>query len=478
MVEGAVLQAGDALRDGFNVLVVDDDVQLGQLLAGSLKKEGFHAIAVQSGNEAVSEIERRQVDLVFLDVKMPGDDGVETLRRIKHHDPDMTVAMMTAYGTISTAVEAMKCGAQEFLLKPIQVTRFIEVAHKTKRERLHRTAAFKPNRRNDPSSQWHGLLTRDPAMKKTVELIKRAAPLPSTVLIQGESGTGKELVAREIHERGRSGGRRFVAFNCAVIPAQLLESELFGYERGAFTGASARKIGYFEAAQGGTIFLDEIGEMSADLQAKLLRVIQEHSFRRLGGNEEIATDARIIAATNRDLEADVAAGRFRKDLYYRINVIRIQIPPLRRRPEDILLLSQHFAEQISQEFGKTIDGFDQEVLEHFLRYRWEGNVRELRNVVERAMAMASGATISLADLPDEFIRSNSAASAGRALKPYQDAKSHFEAEYLKRVMKETEGNVALASRLSGISRQHFYEKLARYNIERGEFRQGERRDIS
>lgn len=473
----AATAAPDEQASSTEILIVDDEEDVRRVVSRTLQAAGFEPATAKDGSEALDLVQNHRFRLIFLDLNMPGPNGLETLKSVGQLDPNASVVMMTGYPTVETAVEAMKAGAKEFLLKPIKAAKVIELARKI----AGRPAQGEPRRRPAAAgleTKKQRLITRDAAMRSTMELIDRAAAVPSTVLIEGESGTGKELVAHEIHDRSARSGRRFVAFNCAVIPEHLLESELFGYERGAFTGASTRKIGYFEAAQGGTIFLDEIGEMSADLQAKLLRVIQEHSFQRLGSTEEIATDARIIAATNRNLEAEIAAGRFRKDLYYRLNVIKIVIPPLRDRPEDILFLSSHFVERFSVEFDKHVAGIDREVAERFLAHRWEGNVRELRNVIERAMAVTTGVTIAASDLPEEIRRRAPRQAPPTTVSPYQDAKSRFEEEYLTQVMEEAQGNIALASRLAAISRQHFYEKLARYKIDQERFRHSERGGVA
>ncbi len=303
-----------------------------------------------------------------------------------------------------------------------------------------------------------------------LSLVAKVASLPSTVLVQGESGTGKELVARAVHESGVRRMQRFVALNCAVLPGELLASELFGYEKGAFTGATSRKIGYFEAAQGGTIFLDEISEMDVELQAKLLRVIQERRFQRVGGTQEIITDARIIASTNRDLEMEVDCGRFRKDLYYRINVVRIEVPPLRDRPEDIPLLTYHFLAKFSREFGKDITEIDRKAMDRLLAHDWKGNVRELQNVIEHAVALSDGSAISLRDLPQGVGMHSSTPVYTDVPKTYRQAIRDFERDYLTRILEVAHGNLSLASRISEIPRQNIYPKLERHGIDIGEFR--------
>ncbi len=460
----------------FHILVVDDEEALRTVLSKCLKTKDREVLTCRDGVEAVDCVEHSQIDLVFLDVNMPGPNGIETLKRIKQLDREVSVVMMSGYGTIENAIEAMKNGADEFLLKPLSPDAAKALASRIELQKGPRRS-LKADR-SGTRNTGRELITQDPVMRRTTDLIERIAPLPSTVLIEGESGTGKELIAKELHRSSPRSGNRFVAFNCAVIPEQLLESELFGHEQGAFTGASSRKLGYFEAAQGGTIFLDEIGEMSVDLQAKLLRVLQERSFRRVGGVQEISTDVRVIAATNRDLEREAAEGRFRKDLYYRINVVKIEVPPLRERTQDIPLLAQHFVNKYASEFGKEVTGVDLQVLERFLHYRWEGNVRELQNVIERAVAVTNTREIGVVDLPDQFLAEDFPLRSNNEFKPYQAAKSDFELEYLTLAMEQADGNIALASRLAGISRQNLYEKLARHGIEQSRFRHGENGEVA
>ena len=464
------------IDSAFRILVVDDEEALRTVLAKCLKTKDRVLLTARDGIEAVELVEHSQVDLVFLDVNMPGPNGIETLKRIKKLDREVSVVMMSGYGTIENAIEAMKNGADEFLLKPISPDAAKALASRIELQKGPRRS-LKAAPAGDRGT-GREIITQDPVMRRTTDLIEKIAPLPSTVLIEGESGTGKELIAKEIHRSSQRANKRFVAFNCAVIPEQLLESELFGHEQGAFTGATSRKLGYFEAAQGGTIFLDEIGEMSVDLQAKLLRVLQERTFRRVGGVQEIATDVRVIAATNRDLEREAAGGRFRKDLYYRINVVKIEVPPLRERTQDIPLLAQHFVNKYASEFGKEVTGVDLQVLERFLHYRWDGNVRELQNVIERAVAVTNTREIGVVDLPDQFVAEDFPLRSNSEFKPYQAAKSDFELEYLTLAMEQADGNIALASRLAGISRQNLYEKLARHGIEQSRFRHGESGEVA
>jgi DNA-binding NtrC family response regulator len=424
----------------------------------------------QGGVRAVELVRQRSFGLVLMDLMMPDQDGLVTLKQIKTIDENLPVLIMTGYGTIKSAIEALKNGAEEFLLKPLSMEALsIFIERIRERSRLKGECQYLRSKMG-AQAEDRNLLTRNKRMQEIFDLVLKVAPLRSTVLLQGESGTGKELIARAIHYESPRAERRFIAINCAVIPVHLLESELFGYERGAFTGANSRKIGYFEAAAGGTILLDEISEMSPELQVKLLRVIQERCFQRVGGTEEIPTDVRLIASTNRDLETEVAQGHFRKDLYYRINVVRILVPPLRERPEDISLLAYYFLNKYSNEFHKELTGFEPAVLELFQYNRWDGNVRELENVVERAVAMTEGKQIKVRDLPAEFKKAELLPGASRELKPYQIAKKDFELEYLRLVLEKARGNISMASRLAEIPRQNLYEKLQKFGIDINRYR--------
>lgn len=465
--------APEAGRDNrFRILIVDDEPAIRSLLATCLQTDTRDLCQAEDGLQALDFIKRSRVSLVFLDVNMPGPSGIDTLKRIKAIDRETTVIMLTGFANVATAIDAMKSGAEDFVVKPVMpdVLKALSVRIEQQTEARRIVASGEMDRQ--PPEQGPRILTRNPAMFRTMELIRRVAPLPSTVLVEGESGTGKELVARAIHASSPRAKKRFVAFNCAVIPEHLLESELFGHEQGAFTGAATRKIGYFEAAEGGTLFLDEIGEMGFDLQAKLLRVLQERTFRRVGGIEEVTADVRVIAATNRNLEKEADAGRFRKDLFYRINVVRVAVPPLRERPQDIPLLCEHFVRHFAQEFSKPVEGISLQVMERFLADRWDGNIRELQNTIEHAVAVSTGPQITLLDLPERFRSPGFLVREPGELKSFDSARLDFEQEYLKRAMEQTSGNIALASRLAGLSRQSLYEKLARHGIEQSRFRQG------
>lgn len=454
----------------FRVLVVDDDRAVRQLIFSHLRAKGYEVELAAGGREAIEQFNSGEFDLVLLDLLMPEVDGLETLSAIRERDHALPVFLMTAYATVDRAVQAMKSGATEFLMKPLSLDVLAMLAEKV-RTACSTPATIEAARSTLTSgSNGRALITRNHQMSNILALIAKITSLPSTVLIQGESGTGKELVARAIHDSGIYRQHRFVALNCAVLSAELLASELFGYEKGAFTGASSRKIGFFEAAQGGTIFLDEISEMDVELQAKLLRVIQEHKFRRIGGTLEIASDARIIASTNKDLAKEVKRGTFRKDLFYRINVVKIAVPPLRERPEDIPLLAHHFLLKYTVEFDKEVTRFEPRVMDRLLLHQWDGNVRELQNVVEHAVAVAEGASITLADLPAGIGAPTTPRRRPVKPKPFRRAKQDFERDYLTFLLELTNGNIAEVSRISEIPRQHIYSRLERYKIDVADYR--------
>ncbi len=463
-------RAGYSLDQPFKILVVDDEKPILKLLRGFLQSQGYQVETAEGGIKAIEMVRDKTFDLVLLDLRMPDLDGLETLREMKRIDDNPSVLIMTAHGTIETAVEAMKIGADDFLLKPLHLQALGILIERTMEYRKLKAECQFLREQVQAADEGANLVTNNKKMQQILALISKIAPLPSTVLIQGESGTGKELIARSIHRLSQRQDKRFVAINCGVIPVHLLESELFGYERGAFTGAESRKQGYFEAANGGTIFLDEISEMNVDIQVKLLRVIQERTFHRIGGRDEIKSNVRIITSTNRNLEEEVAEKRFRKDLYYRINVIKITVPPLRERPEDISLLSYYFLKKYANEFAKPVTCIAPAVMDRFLRYRWEGNVRELENTIERAVAVTNSSEISVRDLPPNFSEPNLPLPGEPELKPFQLAKQEFEIEYLKHILNRALGNMALASRLSDIPRQNLYNKLKKYGIERESFR--------
>ena len=417
------------------------------------------------GNKALELIKKKDYDIMLLDLMLPDISGFDVIKKVKAYDSNIFIIMMTGFGTIETAVKAMKNGADDYLLKPFKSLDILDLRiSKLLEHRKLRVEYDYLKEQLDISQNMDNMIGKSKKMIQLFQLIRKIAPLNSTILIEGESGTGKELIARAIHKNSPRSGNRFVALNCGAIPEQLLESEMFGFEKGAFTGADHHKNGYFEAADGGTIFLDEISEMPKALQVKLLRVIQERRFQRLGGIDEIETNVRIVTSSNRNLENEIKNGHFRKDLYYRINVIKIEAPPLRDRREDIPLLAYYFLERYSNESNKDIKQISSKVMEALINYRWDGNVRELENIMERAVAISEKAEIIESDIPEYIFSHNVPVINEFKVMPYHEAKNEFEIYYLQKVIEKTKGNISEASRLASIPRQNIYEKLKKYNI--------------
>jgi DNA-binding NtrC family response regulator len=427
------------------VLIVDDDADMAEMVARHLAGEGFTAAAVTGGARAIQRLADEAFDVVLTDVVMGEVDGLAVLREAQRLHPRARVILMTAFGSLENAIAALREGAADYLTKPFKMA---EVTVAVRRA-LDEVRLREENKRlRDEVGERYRLermLGNSRAMKAVLEQVGEVAASGATVLLLGESGTGKELVARAIHWNGPRASGPFVPVNCAAIPDTLLESELFGHEKGAFTGATHRRRGLVAEADGGTLFLDEIAEMPLALQAKLLRVLQDRTVRPVGGREEVAVDGRVIGATNRDVQELVRAGRFREDLYYRLAVIPIRLPSLRERPEDIPLLAAHFVERAATTLGKRIDGFDDEAMAWLTQHRWPGNVRELENVVERAVTLARGSTIVLGDLKIEFA-SGVAPSAGP-----RPTLAELEREYIRRVLEETKGDKRAAARILGVS---------------------------
>ncbi len=456
----------------FHVLVVDDDESILKMIRNLLKEFPYSIECTTSGTRAVEKVKKTPIDLILLDLKLPDSDGIDVLREVKRVDESIAVLMMTGYGSILTAVEAIKLGADDYLLKPFKSLAVISMAVNRVKEykELRDECAFL-RQQLDLSYGMESIVGKSKPMTDLYQLVRKVAPLNSAVLLEGESGTGKELFARAIHQNSPRAQRRFSAINCGAIPENLLESELFGYERGAFTGADREKKGYFEAANTGTIFLDEISEMNEMLQVKMLRVIQEKRFQRIGGIDEIETDVRIISSTNRNLEEEVNQGRFRKDLFYRINVIKLHIPPLRERLEDIPLLSHFFMKKYVESFEKSVKSISLEVINAFIQHRWEGNVRELENVIQHAVAMTESEEITISDLPGHIFRFYSTGEGNSIFRAYTEAKRQFEKNYLERALERTKGNIAEASRMTAIPRQNMYEKIKKYKVNPNHFRE-------
>lgn len=388
------------MDETFSILVVDDERSMRDFLAIMLKKEGYQVTVVEDGNQAIKAIQKDIYDLVITDIKMPGIDGLQVLQAIKELSPDTLVIMITAFSSTQDAVKAMKQGALDYISKPFEVEEIkLVVRNALERKRLSEENRYL-KRELESRHTSAAIVGESPAIQRVLKMIEKVSYNRSTVLILGESGTGKELVARAIHQNSPRRNKPFVTVNCGAIPEPLLESELFGHMKGSFTGAIANKQGLFELADGGTFFLDEIGETTPTIQVKLLRVLQDRQFKRVGGTVDIRVDVRIIAASNKDLEKMVREGTFREDLFYRLNVIPIYIEPLRNRKEDIPLLVNYFLRKYSEELGKTISGITDEAMKVLMDYNWPGNVRELENAIERAIALESGSVISVQSLPD------------------------------------------------------------------------------
>jgi len=442
---------------GIRVLVVDDDQAVREALGRTLEKLGFDVAVAVDGQEGLDRLRQGDVHILLADLKMPKLSGQELLRAAKAIAPDVEVIVITGHGTVEDAVEAMKEGAYDFITKPFKRVQL----EKTIKKAAEKQALVLQNRalqqRLDALQEAGQIIGSSSAMLQTLDLVNQVAPSTATVLIQGESGTGKELIANAIHHGSPRRDRPFIKVNCAALPETLLESELFGYERGAFTGAVTRKEGRFELADGGTLFMDEIGDLSSATQAKLLRVLQEGEFERLGGTRTLKVDVRLVAATNADLAMLVREKRFREDLFYRLNVIAIQIPPLRERREDIPLLAQHFLRRFAAKNAKTIDGFTEEALDLLQTYAWPGNVRELENVIERAVVLTRSSLISPADLPEAVVGSDQATrhlviSIGTPLEDVED-------RLIEETLRYTKGDKTLAAKLLGIATRTIYRRM-------------------
>ncbi|PYM20017.1 MAG: hypothetical protein DMD78_22980 [Candidatus Rokuibacteriota bacterium] len=452
------------------ILVVDDEPGLRESFRLILDDE-YEVVDVPDGGAALDVLRSSQVDLVLLDIRLPGMDGIEVLERIKAIDEAVEVILVTAVKTVRTAVAAMKLGAFDYLTKPFEEDELLSLVRRAlERRSLEREVVYlraELERRHD----FDEIVGQHLEMQKLYRLVTHVARTPTTVLITGESGTGKELIARAIHRQSPRRDKPFVAVNPAAIAETLMESELFGHEKGAFTGAFQRKLGKFELAQGGTLFLDEIATLRPELQAKLLRVLQEREIERVGAGRAIKIDVRIIAATNVDLTEAVSAGTFRDDLYYRLNVVHLAVPPLRERREDIPLLVGHFIHRYNHEFRKHIETPTAEALDALCAYHWPGNVRELQNVIERAVVLVDAGTIGLDDLPLELSVGASRAEAHDAM-PLNEASDRFERQIVVRMLDRVEGNVSEAARLLGIHRNSLKAKLARWKIRARDLRGG------
>ena len=452
------------------ILVVDDEKNYLTILSAILEDEGFEVLTAPGGFEALEVHKSSDLDLILTDMKMPKMDGIELLENIKESDPDLPVIMMTAHGTVDKAVEAMQKGAYTYILKPFDNERLIIYVKKA--TSMYQVVKENRRLRNAVESQYRfgNLIGKSKKMRDIFDTIQKVAPSGATVLIEGESGTGKELVARSIHFNGPRREKPFVAVNCSALAENLLESELFGHEKGAFTGAVASKKGRFELADGGTLFLDEIGELSPNLQVKLLRVLQEKLFERVGGVRTISVDIRIIAATNKDLQQEMQDGRFREDLYYRLNVVHIVLPPLKERQEDIRLLVNHFIKKYASErqSAAPVTGVDQEVDRLFFDYNWPGNIRELENVIERVMILCPGEIIRVSDLPKGFkdnVYNTLHLDGIPADAKLYDTLALIEKALIERALKMSNNVQSHAAAMLGIGKSGLNQKIKKYNLE-------------
>ena len=473
------------------VLIVDDEPNLRKILAAQLSRDGYEVMLAEDGEQGLTMLREHHIDLVVTDLKMPKVDGMTLLRDALREHPDLPIVMITAHGTVDTAVEALKLGAFDYLTKPFdkdEVRQVVAKALKT-RQLAQEEATTKPvgKAKNEPGARF-GIIGQSPGLTDLYAVLERVADTPTTVLITGESGTGKELVARALHEHSTRKDKPFIKVNCAAIPKELIESELFGYERGAFTGAVSSKPGRFELANGGTLFLDEVGEIPVEMQVKLLRALQESEFERVGGIKTIHVDVRLVAATNRDLKKLIAAGGFREDLFYRLNVVSIRLPALRERDTDIPLLVEHFLAKFNERLKKQVTGVEPEALDILSAYGWPGNIRELENVMERSVLFCDAQKLRVEDLPGEL-----RGSAGSVAPPTSDASggdmplsaegglkehvkvamSRLERDLVSRALKQTSGNVTHAARLLKISRKGLQLKMKELGLREGLGEKGE-----
>lgn len=454
-----------------SILIVDDEKAQREILTMILRAEGYDIAEASGAREALGLLAKREFDLILTDLKMQGQSGLELLEQIMADDPQQCVILMTAHGSVDSAVGAMKRGAFDYLEKPLERENLLL----TLKRAFERISLVRENlvlqKRVAEIERIPSIIGDHPKMKEVYRIVTKIAPTSSTVLVYGESGTGKELVARAIHDRSSRNDQPFMAINCAAIPETLIESELFGHEKGSFTGANAREIGILEAANGGTVFLDEIGEMNVAMQAKLLRAIQEKEIRRVGGKVNLPLDVRIISATNRDLEQEIKKGAFREDLYYRLNVIRINLPPLRERGSDILTLADFFVAKYREASGIGVEGISKPALKLLMNYTWPGNVRQLESVIERAVLMAEGSIIQPEDLPSEI--SNLAAHGGVVpfeLPPEGINFEEMEKALIIKAMERADWVIGKAAPILGLSYKTLQYRLEKHGIEKPEKR--------
>lgn len=445
------------MHKDLKVLFVDDEKTYREVMKRELALAGYLVAGAESGEQAIELLSQKDFDVVILDIVLPGIDGVQTLKRIREKEYPVEVIMLTGQGTVETAVESMKLGAYDYITKPCKLSELEILVKKAYERKQLARENISLKRLADGRKRQDVLLGKSPAIQDVLRLVDKVAATDSTILILGESGTGKELVARSIHAKSRRAGKPFVVVNCAALQETLLESELFGHTKGAFTGAHQARMGLFEAADGGTLFLDEVGEMSLGIQSKLLRVLQSGELRRLGENRAIEVDVRLIAATNKNLSQEVKEGKFREDLFYRLNVITITLPPLRERKEDIPILVEHFVSFYRERGVKR--RVDKKTMKALMNYAWPGNVRELQNIVERMVILSDGETMESWTLPDYFYMNSFREE------PLEDISlAELERRYIQHVLAEKRGNKSLAAQTLGISLKTLYNKLKEYKL--------------
>ncbi len=452
-----------------NILLIDDEPLMRMTIQDALESEGYQVNVAETGQKGLALWRKNSFDILITDLKLPDLDGLQILKEVKMTNPETQVILITAYGSIDSAVTAMKEGASDYLTKPFSMDELLLIIQRLLRIKQLEEENIRLKEKVKERFGLEGLVGKSPQMQKIYDLIEMISQTDTTILIQGESGTGKEMVANAIHFKSLRKNGPFIKVNCSALPETLLETELFGHEKGAFTGAIRQRKGRFELADQGTLFLDEVGEISPAVQVKLLRVLQERKFERVGGNETLFVDVRLICATQKDLKEQIQKGTFREDLYYRLNVVPIHLPPLRERREDILLLADHFISKFSKKMGKEVIGFSEEAKNLLLRYSFPGNIRELENMIERAIALLKRRIIQVEDLPEELCGQRSIIQ--EICKKIQEPKhlawavNLFEKEYIQNVLERTKGKKGEAAEILGISRKTLWEKIKELKIE-------------
>ena len=448
----------------YTVLIVDDEISQREALAGFIKKRGYEVLSAASGQEAVQRIQENTIDMVLTDMRMPNMDGTQLLQETKRINPEIQVIVMTAFGSVETATEAMKQGATDFISKPIDLEQLELTLSKT----LERKQLIAENKRlrelANERLQFGGIISSSPAMEQALSVAARVAPSKASVLITGESGTGKELIAKAIHVASNRGDHAFVAVNMAALSDNLVESELFGHEKGAFTGASQMRRGRFEMADHGTLFIDEVGDIPLNTQVKLLRVLQEQTIERIGSSSSIEVNVRVIAATNRNLEDMVKNGEFREDLYYRLNVVKIHLPALRERKSDIPLLVEFFRKRYVQINNKTVTAVSRDAMDRLMKYEYPGNVRELENIIEQAVVLCRGNIIGVSDLPTALQHDSDEASFNYSHGSFQERVEAFEKSLIAQALQDSQGVQTKAAEVLGMSERHLRYKLQKYGM--------------